>query len=75
MSHRLQVLIPEELDAKLTKAATRSRISKGEWVRQVLETAIRQTAVASDALAELASMNAPTGDIDSMLAEIDQGRN
>ncbi|MCU1327008.1 MAG: hypothetical protein JWN34_2378 [Bryobacterales bacterium] len=75
MSHRLQVLIPEELDSKLTKAATRSRISKGEWVRQVLEAAIRQTAVATDPLSELASMNAPTGDIDCMLAEIDQGRN
>lgn len=75
MSHRLQVLIPEELDSKLTKAATRSGISKGEWVRQVLEAAIRQTAVATDPLSELASMNAPTGDIDSMLAEIDQGRN
>jgi hypothetical protein len=33
MSHRLQVLIPPELDAKLAKAAQRGRVSKGEWVR------------------------------------------
>jgi hypothetical protein len=34
MNHRLQVLIPEELDVQLRKAAQRSRVSKGEWVRR-----------------------------------------
>ena len=37
MSHRLQVLIPKELDARIRKAASRDRVSKGEWVRQAIE--------------------------------------
>jgi hypothetical protein len=30
----VQVLIPENLDMQLRKAAQRNRISKGEWVRR-----------------------------------------
>ena len=41
MSHRLQVLIPEELDIRIRKAAQRGRISKGEWVRRAIEGALR----------------------------------
>jgi hypothetical protein len=74
MSHRLQVLIPENLDAALRKAATRRRVSKGEWVRRVIEGALAEEQKASDPLARLASLEAPTADIDQMLREIEAGR-
>ena len=77
MSHRLQVLIPPELDARLTKAAQRRRMSKGEWVRRALEESVRRAEKGngrSDALARLASLKAPTSNIDKMLSEIQAGR-
>jgi Ribbon-helix-helix protein, copG family len=77
MSHRLQVLIPAELDAQLSKAAQRSSISKGEWVRRALEESLRRggkNRSGSDPVARLAKLNAPTADIDRMLAEIEAGR-
>jgi len=77
MSHRLQVLIPPELDAQLIKAAQRSRISKGEWVRRALRASLRRSTEAEsplDPLARLESLGGPTGDIDQMLAEIEAGR-
>jgi hypothetical protein len=74
MSIRLQVLIPEGLDARVRKAAQRSRLSKGAWVRQAIERAIVDVRLPSDPLARLASLGAPTGDIDQMLAEIEAGR-
>ena len=77
MSHRLQVLIPKELDARIRKAASRERISKGEWVRRAILVALRHGTDAhsrSDSLARLAALDAPTGDIDQMLAEIEAGR-
>ena len=39
MSHRLQVLVPEALDRRIRKAADRSRLSAGAWVRQAIERA------------------------------------
>lgn len=77
MSHRLQVLIPLELDAQLRKAAQRSRMSKGEWVRRVLEESVRKPArgrAMADPLIRLESLGAPTADIEGMLSEIDAGR-
>ena len=77
MSHRLQVLIPPELDAQLSKAAQRSRISKGEWVRRVLIEAVAKPSRGrngSDPLTRLESLKGPTADIAGMLAEIDAGR-
>jgi hypothetical protein len=67
MSHRLQVLIPDDLDLQLRKAARRNRVSKGEWVRHVLRQSV-------DPVARLASLNAPTADIGQMLSEIARGR-
>lgn len=74
--HRLQVLIPADLDAKLTKAALRSRISKGEWVRRALRDSLKagHDKSATDPLARLRSLDAPTADIQQMLAEIEAGR-
>ena len=73
MSHRLQVLIPEALDCRLRKAAQRSRLSAGAWVRRALERALQDDGP-DDPLERLAGLGAPTGDIDQMLAEIDTGR-
>ncbi len=72
MSHRLQVLIPEELDLALSQAAARDRVSKGEFVRSALEAALAQRIADADPVASLASINAPTADIDQMLSEIDE---
>ena len=78
MSHRLQVLVSEELNARLAKAAKRQRLSKGELVRRAIESSLQRSAAepgsATDPLASLASLAAPTGDIDEMLAEIEAGR-
>lgn len=74
MSIRLQVLIPEGLDARVRKAAQRSRLSKGAWVRAAVERALAEDRPAADPLAKLAALGAPTGDIEQMLAEIEAGR-
>jgi len=77
MSHRLQVLIPEELDARIRKAARRLRVSKGEWVRRAVEAALQSASGHSDGvdpLSRLGSLEAPTADIDQMLSEIEAGR-
>lgn len=77
MSNRLQVLIPPELDAQLRKAAQRSRMSKGEWVRRAIQESLRQSGKrggGSDPLARLGSLDAPTADIGQMLSEIEAGR-
>jgi hypothetical protein len=74
MSIRLQVLIPEGLDARVRKAAQRNRVSKGEWVRRAIQRALADTRLPADPLARLSGLGAPTGDIDQMLAEIEAGR-
>jgi len=74
MSHRLQVLIPESLAARLRQVAERNRISQGEWVRRKIELALDEERVSSDPLATLASLEAPTADLEQMLAEIESGR-
>ncbi len=74
MSYRLQVLIPEGLEARLRKAAQRTRVSKGEWVRRAIERTLREKSPATDPLDALSRLGAPTGDIEQMLAEIEAGR-
>jgi Arc/MetJ-type ribon-helix-helix transcriptional regulator len=74
MSHRLQVLIPETLDAAISKAAQRRRFSKGEWVRRALELALERERQVGDPLERLGALEAPTADIDQMLDEIQAGR-
>ena len=71
------MLIPEELDVRLRKAAQRSRTSKGEWVRRAIEDVLQRTGesrATADALARLGSLDGPTGEIDQLLAEIEAGR-
>lgn len=74
MSHRLQILVPESLDFAIRKAAERRRASKGEWVRRVIERALADEPKTGDPLARLAALEAPTADIDRMLAEVEAGR-
>jgi hypothetical protein len=74
MSHRLQVLIPEGLDARIRKAAQRSRLSTGAWVRRALESALAAGTAARDPLERLGSLGGPTADLAQMIAEIDAGR-
>lgn len=73
MSHRLQILVPEALDRRIRKAAQRTRLSAGAWVRQAIERALQETHQ-GDPLDQLAALGAPTGDIGQILAEIDAGR-
>jgi hypothetical protein len=78
MSHRLQVLIPGELDARIRKAAQRLRLSKGEWVRRAIEEALGRSragaARTDNPLSRLEALNAPTGDIEQMLDQVEAGR-
>ncbi len=74
MSKRLQVLIPEGLDARVRKAAQRKRLSKGEWVRRAIEHALEERCDEADPVARLAQLGGPTADIAQMLAEIEAGR-
>ncbi len=71
MSHRLQVLIPEELELALAQAAARERVSKGQFVRSAIEAALAQRIADADPVATLAAINAPTADIEQIVAEID----
>lgn len=75
-SYRLQVLIPESLEHRLRKAAGRGRVSRGAWVRAAIrERLARESAnLPRDPLAALRELGAPTGDIDTMIAEIEAGR-
>ncbi len=73
-SHRLQVLVPESLQRRIRKAAQRSRISTGAWVRAAIERHLAEDSPARDPLDRLKGLGAPTGDIDQMLAEIEAGR-
>jgi len=74
MSHRLQVLIPAGLDARLRKAAQRTRVSRGEWVRKAIERSLQDERSVPDPLEKLERLGAPTADIEQMLAEIEAGR-
>jgi hypothetical protein len=52
-------------------------MSKGEWVRRALEESLRRSGKGgpnADRVARLVKLNAPTADIDQMLAEIEAGR-
>lgn len=74
MSHRLQILIPESLAARLRQVAQRNRVSQGEWVRRNIERAINEDRAACDPVSALVALDAPTADLVQMLAEIESGR-
>jgi predicted transcriptional regulator len=74
MSSRLQIIVPQELEHRVRKSAQRSRISTSAWVRRAIEQALVDERPGNDALDRLASLSAPTGDIDDVLADIEAGR-
>ena len=74
MSSRLQVLVPEGLDARIREAAEGQRVTIGEWVRRAIERALVEERKVVDPLARLGSLDGPTADIEQMLAEIEVGR-
>jgi hypothetical protein len=77
MSHRLQVLIPSELEDQVRKSVQRVGISTGEWVRRApRESLSRQVSGTpqGDPVAKLAAPSGPTGDIEQLIAEIERGR-
>jgi hypothetical protein len=67
MGHRLQVLIPPDLDSQIEKAAQRNR---------VLKESLRRGGSGSETnpVERMAALGCPAGDIDQFLAEIDEGR-
>lgn len=74
MSTRLQVIVPDELERRITKAAQRGRLSRSAYVRRAVERALAEERSAGDALDRLSSLEGPTADIERMLAEIEAGR-
>jgi hypothetical protein len=70
----MHVPIPAELDSQISAAAERGRMSKREWVERTLEESLHREGPIADPVARLAELNAPTADIDQMLAEIAAGR-
>lgn len=71
MSHRLQVLIPEELDLAVSQAAAHQRVSKGEFARSAIGLAISQPIHDPDPVSRLTALNGPTADINELLAQSD----
>lgn len=68
------MLVPEPLQRRIRKAAQRSRLSAGAWVRRAIERELAGDRPATDALDQLSGLGAPTADLAQMLAEIEAGR-
>ena len=78
MSKRLQVLLPDQEMAEIQRFARRERVTVGEWVRRVLREARSRRPVSEPetklkAIRRAAEYSFPTGEIDQMLKEIEQG--
>jgi len=74
MSNRLQVIVPDELERRISTAAQRRRLSKSAYVRRAIERALAEERSAGDPLERLSRLEGPTGDIEQMLGEIEAGR-
>ena len=78
MTKRLQVLLEEEELTEIQDVARGQRLTVAEWVRQSLRQARHDQPGATDvklrALAEAYRHSYPTGDIGTMLDEIEAGR-
>jgi hypothetical protein len=78
MAKRLQVILQDPEYRAIQRAARSRQMSIAEWVRQALAHARRREPL-GDVEKKLAAIRAavkhefPTGDIDTMLAEIEQG--
>ncbi len=78
MAKRLQVILQDPEYREIQRAARLRRMSIAQWVRQALAAA-RQDEPAADVGKKLEAIRAavrhdfPSGDIDTMLAEIESG--
>jgi len=78
MAKRLQVILQDPEYREVQRAARSRQMSVAEWVRQALAFARRREPL-GDVEKKLAAIRAaakhefPTGDIDTMLAEIEHG--
>ncbi|HEX3819837.1 MAG TPA: hypothetical protein VHW45_05880 [Candidatus Sulfotelmatobacter sp.] len=78
MAKRLQVILQDPEYREIQRAARSRRMSIAEWVRQALAHARRRQPV-GDIEKKLAAIRAavkhefPTGDIETMLTEIERG--
>jgi hypothetical protein len=78
MAKRLQVILQDPEYREIQRAARSRHMSLAEWVRQALVHARRREPVGDvekklAALRAAAKYESPTGDIETMLAEIEQG--
>lgn len=68
----MAVELPPELEAEIETLAKLAHLSKDEWVRESLTKSVREQRLS--AVERMSRLNAPTCDIDQMLAEIEAGR-
>ncbi|HMD83793.1 MAG TPA: CopG family transcriptional regulator [Terriglobia bacterium] len=78
MAKRLQVILKDSDYSELKRAARSRQISIAEWVRQALDQAHRREPVGKagkklEVIRAASRLDYPTGDIGSMLAEIEMG--
>ena len=78
MAKRLQVIVQDPEYRDIQRAARLRRMSIAEWVRQALVQArksepSREVSSKLEVIRSAARMDFPTGDIDSMLDEIERG--
>jgi len=78
MAKRLQVILQDPEYREIQRMARGRRMSLAEWVRQALDLARRREPLGGagkklEVIRAAAQHNYPTGDIDSMLAEIERG--
>ena len=74
--HRLQVSVSESLYDRIREAAGRSNVSMAVCIREAIEERLEREFRRSyeEALKALGELDAPTADIDDMIAEIAAGR-
>jgi len=78
MSKRLQVILQDPEYREIQKMARSRRMSLAEWVRQALDLARRREPLGNtgkklEIIRAAAQHDYPSGDIDTMLAEIEKG--
>lgn len=78
MAKRLQVILQDPEYREIQRAARSRQMSLAEWVRQALALARRREPLGNvekklAAIRAAAKYEFPTGDIETMLAEIEQG--
>lgn len=79
MSKRLQIVVSEDEAKRLRQCALREGLTVSEWARRALRRAeLQQSGPTPEqkvrAIDRALTCNHPTGEIDEVLAEIEQGR-